>query len=52
MDESQKLILNERSKTQKVYTLLYYLCETKEQAKLMEGDRSLTSRYILVRRID
>lgn len=52
MDESQNLMLNKRSKTQKWYSSLFYFYEAKEQEKSMESDRSLTSSCLLGRRID
>lgn len=52
MDDSQDLVLSERKQTQKVYSLLFYLYEVKEQAKLMECDRSATNSHLLGRGID
>lgn len=52
MDESQNLMPNKRSKTQKLYSSLFYFYEAKEQAKSMESDRSLTSSCLLGRKID
>lgn len=52
MDDSQSLMLSERSQTQTVDSLLFYLCEAKEQAKLMECDWGITSSCIIGGRID
>ena len=52
MDDSQDLVLSERKQTQKVYSLLFYLYEVREQAKLMECDRSTTNSHLLGRGID
>lgn len=52
MDETQNLSLHETSQIHKVCLSLFYLYEILKQAKLMEGDGSLTSSYLLGRGID